>query len=81
MQPSRESNREVDDRRTTQPEAVQIIRNLRDRGFDSSNEELGLALGRPAEEIAAWYEGTEPVDDDVVMKARRLSELRGIRAE
>jgi hypothetical protein len=76
-----DSNQEVDDRGTTQDEAVEIIRKLRDRGFDSSNEQLGLALGRPAEEIAAWYEGTEPVDDDVVMKARRISELRGIDAE
>jgi hypothetical protein len=79
--PKPDSNQEVDDRGTTQDEAVEIIRKLRDRGFDSSNEQLGLALGRPAEEIAAWYEGTEPVDDDVVMKARRISELRGIDAE
>ena len=81
MNPRPDTNQQVDDRGTTQAEAVEIIRKLRDRGFDSSDEQLGLALGRPAEEVAAWYEGKEPVDDDVVMKARRISELRGIDAE
>ena len=71
----------VDDRGTRQDEAAQILRNLRDRAFQASDERLGLALGRPAEEIAAWYAGEEVIDDDVVMKARGIAMNRGIRIE
>jgi hypothetical protein len=71
----------VDDRGTRQDEAARILRNLRDRAFQASDERLALALGRPAEEVAAWYTGKEVIDDDVVMKARGIAMNRGIRIE
>jgi hypothetical protein len=71
----------VDDRGTRQDEAAQILRNLRDRAFQASDERLALALGRPTEEIAAWYTGAEIIDDDVVMKARGIAMNRGVRIE
>lgn len=71
----------VDDRGTRQDEAAQILRNLRDRAFQASDERLALALGRPTEEVAAWYTGEEVIDDDVVMKARGIAMNRGIRIE
>jgi hypothetical protein len=71
----------VDDRGTTQTEARALLKNLRDRGFDSSDEKFAVALGRPLEDIEAWMGGTEPVDDDVIMKARGLAKERGIEIE
>jgi hypothetical protein len=71
----------VDDRGTSQGEALGLLKNLRDQGFDSSDEELALALGRPVEEVQGWIEGTEPVDDDVIIKARGIAQQRGIEIE
>lgn len=71
-------NNEVDDQGTDQSDAARILWLLRDRGFDSSNEKLALALGRPKEEIDAWSDGTALIDSDVVMKARGIAMERGI---
>ena len=71
----------VDDQGTTQDEAAQILRNLRDRGFESSDEKLAIALGRTAEEIQAFSVGREIIDDDVMMKARGIALHRGIRVD
>ena len=71
----------VDDRGTGQAEAAQILRNLRDRGFEASDEKLAVALGRPIEEVTAWNAGQEMIDDDVVMKARGIALHRGVHVE
>jgi hypothetical protein len=71
----------VDDRGTSQDEARTLLKKLRDQGFDSSDEQLAVALGRPVEEVKGWIEGTEPVDDDVIMKARGIAQQRGIEIE
>jgi hypothetical protein len=71
----------VDDRGTGQEKAAQLLRNLRDRAFEASNEKLALALGRPTEEVEAWNAGQEVIDDDVVMKARGLAMHRGVHIE
>ena len=71
----------VDDRGTNQSEGRALLKNLRDNGFDSSDEKLAVALGRPVEEVEAWTGGTESVDDDVVMKARGIAKERGIEIE
>ena len=71
----------VDDQGTTQEEAAQILRNLKDRGFESSDEKLAIALGRTAEEIQAFNLGREIIDDDVIMKARGIAMHRGIRVD
>ncbi|CAN5741204.1 hypothetical protein BH20ACI3_BH20ACI3_39190 [soil metagenome] len=71
----------VDDRGTGQDKAGQILRNLRDRAFQASDERLALALGRPTEEVEAWNAGEEVIDDDVVMKARGIAMNRGVRIE
>jgi hypothetical protein len=55
-----------------------IIRELRDKGFESSDEQLAVALGRPVHEIAAIVNGAEEPDEDAVMKARGIAEQRGI---
>ena len=71
----------VDDRGTNQTEGRAILKKLRDAGFDSSDEKLAVALGRPVEEVEAWTGGAEPVDDDVIMKARGIAQERGITLE
>ena len=76
-----QSNQAVDDRGTNQTEGRALLKNLRDKGFDSSDEKLAVALGRPVEEVEAWTGGAEDVDDDVVMKARGIALNRGIEIE
>ncbi len=71
----------VDDHGTGQEKAAKILRNLRDRAFDASDEKLALALGRPLAEITAWHAGQEVIDDDVVMKARGIAMHRGVHVE
>ncbi len=72
----------VDDRGTGQEQGRAMLRELRDRGFESSDEKLAVALGRPVEEVTAWTgAGSEPVDDDVIMKARGIAKERGLTIE
>jgi plasmid maintenance system antidote protein VapI len=71
----------IDDRGTNNEAGRAIIQRLRDEGFDKSNEKLAVALGRPVEEIQSWINGAEPVDDDVVMKARGIATQRNINVE
>ena len=75
-----EENHVVDDRGTDQFAAADILRQIRDAGFDASDEKLALALGRPAEEIEAWTSGSGHIDADVILKARNLARQRGIAA-
>jgi len=72
---------QVDDQGTTQAEGRDLLKQLRDAGFEGSDEKLALALGRPVGDIEGWVKGSEPVDDDVVMKARGIAEQRGIEIE
>jgi len=76
-----DSEQAVDDRGTNQSEGRALLKRLRDRGFDSSDEKLAVALGRPLEEVEAWTGGAEVVDDDVVMKARGIAKERNIEIE
>ena len=69
---------DIDDQGTDQETAAAILTSLRDNAFDTSDEKLALALGRPAEEITAWIEGSETIDGDVLLKARNLAMERGI---
>ena len=71
----------VDDQGTTESEGRALLTLLRDNGFEGSDEKLALALGRPVEEVEGWTGGAEPVDDDVVMKARGIAKERGIAIE
>jgi hypothetical protein len=71
----------VDDQGTNQHEAAHIIQNIRDAAFDSSDEKLALALGRPVEEIEAWTRGSEIIDGDGLIKARALAMQRGVEID
>jgi hypothetical protein len=71
----------VDDHGTGQEKAAKILRNLRDRAFEASDEKLAVALGRRVEEVAGWNAGRQLIDDDVVMKARGIAMNRGVHIE
>jgi hypothetical protein len=75
------STNQVDDQGTSETEGRALIKRLRDAGFNGSDEQLALALGRPVEEVQGWTGGAEPVDDDVVMKARGIAKERQIEIE
>jgi hypothetical protein len=74
-------DQQVDDKGTDQEQARQILTALRDRGFDGDNERLAVALGRSVEQIENLINGTETIDDDVVMKARGIALNRAIQVE
>jgi hypothetical protein len=76
-----ESEPEIDDRGTDQSEASQLLKDIRDSAFDSSDEKLALALGRPTEEIEEWTRGGGTIDGDVLLKARALADARGVEIE
>jgi hypothetical protein len=73
----------VDDRGTSEAGGREILKRLRDQGFESDDERLAVALGRPVEVVQGWMAGNadEPVDDDIVMKARGIAKERGIELE
>ena len=74
-------DQEVDDKGTDQEEAQHMLEALRDQGFDSDNEKLAKALGRTIEQVDGMIEGSETIDDDVVMKARGIALHRGVQIE
>ena len=73
----------VDDRGTSETGGREILKRLRDAGFGADDEKLAVALGRPIEEVQGWTAdgGDEPVDDDIIMKARGIAKERGIELE
>jgi len=71
----------LDDRGTDVRTGLEMLRRLRDQGFEGDNLKLSVTLGRPVEEVDAWMEGTEPPDDDIIMKARGIAKERGIEIE
>lgn len=71
----------VDDRGTTQQGGHELLKKLRDAGFEANDQKFAVALGRPVEEVTAWMSGKETVDDDIVMKARGIAKERNIAIE
>ena len=71
-------DQQVDDKGTDQEEARRMLTALRDRGFEGDNEKFALALGRSVEQVQGLIDGSETIDDDVVMKARGIALNRGV---
>ena len=74
-------DQKVDDKGTDQEEAQHMIEALRDEGFNGDNEQVAKALGRTIEQVEGMIDGTETIDDDVVMKAGGIALHRGIEIE
>ena len=71
----------LDDRGTDNAAGLALLKRLRDEGFDSDDEKLAVALGRPAEEVTEWMRGEGRLDDDILIKARGIAQERGIEIE
>ncbi|MGB8506980.1 MAG: hypothetical protein WCD76_01115 [Pyrinomonadaceae bacterium] len=76
-----ENNEALDDRGTDEAAGLAILKRLRDSGFEADDEKFAIALGRPVKEVEGWMQGTEPPDDDIIMKARGIAGERGIEIE
>lgn len=57
-------------------DAKELLQRLKTEVYHDSNEELALGLGRPVEEIEAWFAGSENIDEDAEMKIHGLVEER-----
>jgi hypothetical protein len=79
-QPDEQTNA-LDDRGTDTVGGLALLKRLRDSGFESDDAKFAVALGRPVEEVEEWMRGTEPPDDDIIMKARGIAQERGIEIE
>jgi hypothetical protein len=77
---TRDEAEPLDDLGTSQEEAAEILQILRNEAFDSSDEKLALALGRTTEEVKRWFTGDEPIDADVLLKARGIAMERGVES-
>ncbi|MFL6230984.1 MAG: hypothetical protein ACJ741_19585 [Pyrinomonadaceae bacterium] len=73
-----ETNNPLDSQGMTEEQGREILRRLRDQGFEADDEKLAVALGRPVEEVQAWTGGDAPIDDDLIMKAKGIAQERGI---
>lgn len=71
----------LDDKGTNSAEGRAFLKKLRDHIFNGSDEELAQALGRPVGDVIGWTGGADPLDDDVLMKARGIAKERGIEIE
>ena len=76
-----DEQQQVDDKGTDQDEARELLLALRDRGFAGDNEKFAVALGRSVEQVQAFIDGNETIDDDVVMKARGIALNRDVEVE
>jgi hypothetical protein len=71
----------LDAQGTTDEQGRELLQRLRDNGFGGDDAQLAQVLGRPVEEVQAWLDGSTPVDDDLIMKARGIAQQRGINIE
>ena len=71
----------LDDRGTDTAGGLALLKRLRDSGFEGDDLKFSVVLGRPVEEVEAWMAGSEPPDDDIIMKARGIARERGIEIE
>ncbi|MEO6393454.1 MAG: hypothetical protein ABIP75_16515 [Pyrinomonadaceae bacterium] len=60
-------------------ETRDLIVALRDSVFDGQVGELAIALGRPVDEVEGWADGTFPIDDEGLIKARGIADRAASR--
>ena len=56
-------------------DSLDVLGKLKTDVFESDDEKLALALGRPVEEIKAWF-GGEDIDEDAQEKIQGLAQMR-----
>jgi len=55
---------------------VDLLDELLEQVFDDNTQNLATALGRNPDEIDAWLDGTETIDDDAQIKIRGIAQER-----
>jgi len=55
---------------------VDLLDDLLEQVFDDNTQDLAVALGRNPDEIDAWLDGYQPIDDDAQIKIRALAQER-----
>lgn len=71
----------IDSKNTTQEEARNLLDSLCQDGFSGDVEKVALALGRDEEEIKGILDGDADVDEDLLMKIRRIAQERALEIE
>ena len=61
---------------TANTDIISVLKQLKTEVYHDSPDELALGLGRPTEEISAWFDGSEEIDEDAEMKIRHLAQQR-----
>ena len=56
--------------------SFELLLRLKNEVFDGNDKELSLALGRPGNEVQAWLNGDEEIDEDAEMKIHGLAQER-----
>jgi hypothetical protein len=57
-------------------DSLELLKQLKEQVFESSDAHLALAMGRPVEEIEAWFSGAEEIDEDAEMKIHGIAKER-----
>ncbi len=60
-------------------ESLELLKKLKTQVFESSDEKLALALGRPVSELEAWFSGAEQIDEDAQEKIHGFGKGKGWR--
>lgn len=71
-------NQAIDSEGTTQAQAQSLLSDLCRNGFSGDAGAFALALGRETEEIENILDGEAEIDEDLLMKVRRIAEQRNI---
>lgn len=66
----------MDDNELAKADNVDLLTKLKAEFFTNSDEELATALGRPVEEVRAWFTGEQRIDEDAEMKIHGLAKER-----
>lgn len=69
-------NQSAETKKSESSENLELLEKLKSQVFDGSDEDLALALGRPVEEVKAWFGGDEEIDEDAEMKIHGLVQER-----
>ncbi len=57
-------------------DSLELLHRLKREVFDGDDEQLAIAMGRPASEIIAWFTHGEEIDEDGEMKIHGLAQER-----
>lgn len=71
----------IDDQVTTTEEARLLLESLCETGFNSDTEEIAGALGRDEDEILSMLDGSEDIDEDLLMKIHGIAQERNLKIE